>query len=591
MYALQILVILATVYIAPALVLRPALLLKPETTLAIPFISLLLILMLHAGLSWTNLFEPIVVQAISAGLVLAAVLRVRHALFRGPRLSHWDDFSGLLVVLNIALCIYFGSALLLHGFDLHDEIYSWNMWAVQHFLGEKIDYYYTQAPYPQLFPKVLAYCYMLLGSIEPQTAVKTALVIFPFTIFTVLGLASGRNEKKYLILHLLLCYFILREVDLNEIFDDGMPDTLASTAVLLSIYLLERYRQRRDSVELLWLAIISAVVGVLAKQHALVWGLFSLPLILAIDVARHGESWRRVAISLVPVLVALVWMLTEGQNFQDNSGVVSRSFADRNVLQQLWFGLELYFVDAPAIAALLVLAVASVFRARRGLSILLLFALPSLAIWLLFASYDLRAGLTALLALAYLIAQGNYCLGTKTDAYSAASTTISPLFKYTLASLVFAIAVEQAAGKIFREQARHDDFVVGASLRNNLIRLFGANADVVSEHLMQGDEVRLWTPTNYVYGMFYGHIDVTRPSYEGGEYTSRMLLDELKLRQRSHATSAGDLPYGPGGEVLERLATEECPNLFTRVAGPDEPHKITVYKINVDLLSTGYCAP
>ena len=55
------------------------------------------------------------------------------------------------------------------SFEDHDEIYSWNMWGVQHALGEQHDLFYTVAPYPQTFSYLIAWSYQLLGSIDLQT--------------------------------------------------------------------------------------------------------------------------------------------------------------------------------------------------------------------------------------------------------------------------------------------------------------------------------------------------------------------------------------------------------------------------------------
>jgi hypothetical protein len=556
---------------------------------AIPFVSVLAVFILYTFLVQVHLYTPAIVQVFTVLIVIVAIVRVTYSVKSKREPVDWGDFSQILFVLNLALCIYFGSMLLLHGFDTHDEIYSWNMWALQHVRGEDVDYYYTQAPYPQLFPKLLSYCYMVLGSIEPQTAVKTSLVIFPFTIFTALGLASNRNERKFLIFHVLLCFFLLRNVGLKEIFDKGMPDTMTAAAMLASIFLFLLYRNRRESSELLWLALICAVVAVLCKQPAFVWGLFSLPVLALIDALRQRDSWRRFALCCIPAMCAVVWMLTEGKGFQHNTGVISRSFANRNTLEQLWFSANEYLIHEPSIAVLLVLAVVSVLRIKRGLDILFIFVLPSFVTWFLFASYDMRAGAPSLIVFGYLIAYGNYCLGGRASANNGAIVPVSTGYKIVLAGIALAFACNDAASKIRKEESRHDGYVLGFSQRNNLIGLFGSEAHVVFDQITRNESAKLWTSSNYIYGMFYGQADVTRPAYGNDEYTSKMLLNEITTQGRNYATLTEDLAYGPGNKVLARLVTEECPKLFTPIAGPNNKYHITLYKINIDLLATGYC--
>ena len=540
--------------------------------------------MAHAGA-----YTPAAVQSCTALIALIAVFRAGALARNSSHQANWGSFARLVFALNLALCIRFGVMLLLRGFDLDDEVYSWNMWAVQHFLGEPIDFSYTQAPYPQLFPKLLSYCYMLLGSVEPQTAVKTALIIFPFAILTAMGLASNRNEWKFLLLHLVLCLFVLRNVDLKHLFDDGMRDTMTAAAILASIYMLQLYRQRRDSIEYLWICLVCAIVAALAKQPGLVWALFSLPLLLAMDAFRRRDSWQSAALGLIPAMSAITWMLTEGRNFEDNTGVVSRSFAQRNILEQLWFSVDTYFIQEPAIAMLAVLAVISVFRAKRGRDILLLFVVPSLLSWFLFASYDMRAGAAALVVLGFLIAHGNYGLGDRARSSTVAIRPLAAKYQVALVVLILVFALREAASTIEKQSSRDEGYTVGHSQRNNLVRLFGPEAQIVFDRVRNNEDARLWAPSHYVYGLFYGYSDVTRPASQKIAYTPKTLLEELRLENRNFATSSGDVPAGPGGQVLEQLATEVCPQLFTRIAGPDNVFHIMVYEIDSQRLNADEC--
>jgi hypothetical protein len=201
----------------------------------------------------------------------------------------------------------------------------------------------------------------------------------------------------------------------------------------------------------------------------------------------------------------------------------------------------------------------------------------------------MRAGTPALVVLGFLIAYGNYCLGSRLGENAPIASPMSAPLKYVLAFVVMALAFNEAKSKIEKVQSKKADHVVGFSQRNNLIELFGSDANFVFEEVASNKNARLWAPSNYIYGMFYGTVDVTRPSYDN-EYDSKTLINEIKSQNRNYAASAGDiLPYGPASNILEQVASEKCPKMFTPIAGPDNKYNIILYKINTDLLADGYC--
>ncbi|MHA7872797.1 MAG: hypothetical protein ACX939_10640, partial [Hyphococcus sp.] len=353
MYILQILLVIAAVYLAPALAVAPRLAFDARTALAIPFVSVLLVFLASSVLMMLGVYAPVLVRILSAAAIVAAAVRVARLRRAAPQNDGWgaDDRGALAVAL--ALGCYVLLRLIEGGFDENDEIYSWNLWAIQHFLGEPVDFSYTQSPYPQLFPKILSYAYMLLGTIEAQTAVKTALVIFPASIFFAIGLAArGGGDQRFLIGQAILGLILIKGARLDSIFDNGMPDSLMTAGVAASMLFVFLYQERSTARHWLWLAAACAAVAALAKQPALVWALVGLPALLAAGAVRSRTPWSGLWIGFLPAAASIVWMLTEGRDFQENEGVLTRSQADRGPAEQLLHAMNEWFVGEPVILIL-----------------------------------------------------------------------------------------------------------------------------------------------------------------------------------------------------------------------------------------------
>ncbi len=590
MYVIEIVVVILLVYVLPGLAVRPTLAHKPSTVLALPFVSIVVVFLLHGAMSLSDLYYPPVVQGISLILAMVALMRLYHTGQYGEGFSGWNSSTVQVLLIALALGIYFSPMLFLHGFDKDDEIYSWNLWAVQHFLAEPIDYTYTRAPYPQLFPKILSYSYMLLGGIEHQTAVKTALVVFPVTLFTLLGLAPGRLRLAHIAASLLFSVFLLRELDLKHLFDDGMPDTMMAVGVCVSVFYFLRFQGNNRCTEYLWLAVVCAVVASLTKQPALLWSMASMPLLAALLYLRQRLALTQLLIALLPLCVGLLWVFTEGQNFQENAGVTQRSFAERALTEQFVHSFKHYFLEGWQLPVLFLLGIAACLKYRQMLGPLVLFTLPSTALWLTVAAYDLRAGLPAMLTMALYLSYGGYLFASKIGEQGRGVVRPVTVFVFSLVLLVFATTDALSSLDKYREK-KDPGFQPGMALRNNLVRMFAADADRVYEQVFANERAKLWTPTNYVYGLMYGYGDVSRPDQSSKSYDVHTLLGELRTTERSFASSAGDVPYGEAGAIFDRLANEQCPALFEQIAGPDNEKSVSLYRLDQALLHSDYCNP
>lgn len=189
LYLLYCFILLAFVYVSPALALFPRLVLSARTSIAIPFVSIFAVGVLERILSVAGIFSQAVVVFISVAFALIALYRVRRLIVAGNFMFEWPSPHVFLLIFNGFIAFGFAAELGTTSFALDDEIYSWNMWAVQHYLGEPVDYYYTRSAYPQLFAVPIAYCYKLLGSIELQLPVKALFGIFPFCLLSAIALA------------------------------------------------------------------------------------------------------------------------------------------------------------------------------------------------------------------------------------------------------------------------------------------------------------------------------------------------------------------------------------------------------------------
>ncbi len=590
MFVFQTLLILLAVYAAPALAIRPGLMTRPGTAAAIPFISVLIIFLAASGLILIGAFTPFAVRALGAGFVAIAAFRIFRMRPLTPRFTPWT--MGDLTALAVALAFgaYVTLRLIEGGFDDNDEIYSWNLWAVQHFRGEPADFFYTQAPYPQLFPKLLAFGYKLLGSIEAQTPVKTALAIFPAAIFFLIGLAARpRDDLRAMFLQALLCLLLMKGAGLDSIFDDGLPDTLTAGSILLSLFCIHRWQRDPLQRDYLYLAIAAAILAALAKQPGLLWALFALPLLLASGAVTKKNTWRDAAFALLPAAIAILWIFTEGSNFHDNEGVVTRSFSGRDPLSQLAFAADKWLWGEPAIAIMVIGALGLAFRPGARRDILALVCLPFFLIWFFYAAYDIRAGAPALLCLGFFIASARYGLTDR-----AAPTRLSARFSPDLIRRVFIIALFALLGfggyyELASYRKEHPDFRIGDTARSNLYGVFGPGADTVYEQIRTRD-VTLWNPTNYVYGLFYGHIEVIRPQ-AGAQETPATVLAQIRKIRPDYLTDGGIAPIGPGGPALNRLAQTTCPQLFETIVEPNNKYRITVYRLNKSALASEDCAP
>lgn len=568
MYPIYVIVLLTPVYLAPALALWPRLPARPLGAAAVPILSAAIVVAMAFSLHALSLLNRPVVLGVSSVFVVVAALRVFRAWPQArpdwTAVQRWCALVGLIVIVPVAVRLGVSS------FAADDEIYSWNLWAINYVHGKDPDFYYTSVPYPQAFSLFLAWGYLVLGDLELAMPLRFTLAMFPLAMCLAVAASVTREEPRDVARFALLAFAWLFLASVKSHLDNGLADPLMAAALLVSVALYLDYRRAPRPGSLAPL-VLAALLAALTKQPALIWACLALPLLLLARGWRQPGVWLA-ALALVGVPVA--WALTAGYGFWENRGVLQASLAGRDPLSQLAFAAETYLLKRPAIVLLLLAAAWSAW-ANRGLLAVLGFAVvPMLIAWFAFGAYELRLGIHVLSLLALLTAAGGYPF---------------PLFHWPRRWW------EKAAGGLWtHRRAVAAGLAVPSLLACALIvraafsgpegaSLYQAGARTVSKHF--GDswafvmtevygrsDRKVWAPSNYVYGIFYGNTPVVRPDYGGDrEYSYDEFINEL-VRERPY------IVVDPGerlavGNARERLieALECCPAAFSPVPQGDRP--------------------
>jgi hypothetical protein len=584
-YCLELLLL---VYIAPALALFPKLILSSRTVVAIPFISIGIIAVAQCFLALTDSYSHLIVMGFSIILLLTAAARIALMFNNRSTLKvFWPDTHRALLIFSLVLGVYWAARLGSAGFDTDDEIYSWNMWAIQHYQNSATDYYYTRAPYPQLFSILISFCYKLLGSLELQLPVKTMFAIFPIALWGVIAVApkeaSIGNAKRSIVVMLLLVAAI------GNYFGQGLADPLMASSLVVGIYLYMQFKTNPEHRELLVFSVICAAVALYSKQAGLIWALFSMPAIALI------ATWRRhlPPITLigagVPLAFGLVWVFVIGSGFQNNQGVINASQHGRDIFEQLLYSIKKNCADQPLVPIFIAAGIYSALRIQRHRDILILFLLPSLFAWLIYGAYSLRLGIHVIAMSALLIAVNNYPMpaflgGGKLPSLNKPSPRRTVGYLILFALLVFSLAAFRANKNIQTYGEQFSPYTAG---QNALAKYFGNDAGFVIKEIYDQPDILLWVPSNYIYGLFYGHTPMMRPNdAKISKYDDVALVEEIRVRRPNFLFDAGTAhAYGLGNALLVELAEHQCPYLFERVVGKENVFGYVVYRLhNNDVL-------
>lgn len=574
-YCLELLLL---VYLAPALALYPKLILSSRTVVAIPFISIGIIAVAQGVLAATGSYSHLIVTVFSVALFLIAIARLALMLKRRNALVfYWPETHRLLLLFSLLLGIYWASQLGSTSFDTDDEIYSWNMWAIQHYQNEAIDYYYTGAPYPQLFAILISFCYKLLGTVELQLPVKATFALFPIALWGAIAVAPKEASIANAIRSFITMGLLFAA--LGNLFGVGLADPLMAASLVVAIFLFMQYAANPERRELLVFSVVCAAVAFYAKQPGLIWALFSLPVIALIAVWKRQLPPLTLVGAGILLALGLIWVFGAGSGFHNNQGVVAASQEGRSTFEQLFFAIKKHCTEQPLVPLFLAAGMFSVLRARRHRDILVLFFLPALFAWLLYGAYNLRLGIHVVALSALLLAVNNYPLpaflgGRDMPRVERFVSRYALIFAIVIPLLIGVATVYQIDKNL---KIYGDQFSLYIAGRNTIAKFFHRDAEFVFKEIYDRPDLLLWVPSNYIYGIFYAHTPMMRPDFQKKpQYDVAMLLEEIKVRHPNYLFDAGPwLAFGPGSAVLRKLAEQQCPYLFERVA----THGYVVYRL------------
>ena len=578
MFAIYVTALILGVYVVPGLALVPRAALDSRLAYAIPILSVLVITLLGRGLKVFGVFsEPIVLLATVA---FAATAAYRLNRIRSEAEAHWPPAHRLIYLFSACAGAFVAVRLGISSFETDDEIYSWNMWAIQHALGEPHDLFYTRAPYPQTFPYLIAWSYQLLQSIDLQSAVKCSFAVLCASMMAAIGAAATRADSKSVLWFIGLTILALGTTGLYQSVTRGLAETLMIPALTVSVALYLLSHRNPEHTLPLWLASASAIVAGLSKQPGLLWLMAMFPILAAVDVVRR----RRTLLTLLPVAIAVLagvlWVVTEGAGFLDNQGVIRHSQQGRDWLEQLLFATSKHMGGRPGFVVLLLLCTYVVLRGRTGRTIFFGLVLPWLGLWFFFGAYNTRLGGHVFAVSALLIAANEYWPSTARDLAEAGTRVSTRVRRLAYAAMGTAV-LAAGIGAWERLEKRGPEFSLYDGGKNTIYKYFGDDAAFVHREIYRSPNV-LWIPSNYIYGVFYGHNPIIRPDHRAVKLDVERIRADIVRDRPDYLFDAGDyVDYGPGSALLRKLVAQ-CEDWFETVATPPNRYGYTVYRLDND---------
>jgi hypothetical protein len=582
MFAFYCLILLVLVYLAPALAVYPRLILSSRTAVAVPFISIAVIIIAQALLAATGSYTHLVVIGLSLAFLLVAIVRLSQLYKQRASFTlDWPTPHRFLLLLSLLFGLYWAAKLGSTSFDNDDEIYSWNLWALQHYRSEAIDFYYT-GTYPQLFAILISYCYQLLGDIELQLPAKALFALFPASLLGAIAVApkeaSASNALRSVVLISLLF------VAIGQFLGVGLADPLMTCSLIMAIFLFMQYAAHPQQRELLILSVACAAVAIYTKQAALIWAVFSLPAIALLALWKRKLPAATLVAAGSLLLLAVLWIVFPGNGFQHNQGVIDASREGRGTVEQLWFAISKFSLAQPLVPLLIAAGIAATLRARQHRDIMALFLLPTLLAWLLYGAYDLRLGIHVVALAALLIAASNYNLPWLNRALPERAEQLLRRGSWAGLALAAIVLSNLALNQINKNMRLYGgQFSLYTGGQNTLAKFFGRDAGFVYKELYNRPDLLLWVPVNYIYGIFYAHTPMMRPDLQKNpKYNAAMLLEDLNQRRPDYLFDGGQwVDYTIASGVLRELAEQRCPDLFEKVLRRNKYGYVT-YRLNKD---------
>ena len=468
------------------------------------------------------------------------------------------------------------------GFSIHDEIYSWNMWAIQHVLREPYDTGFTRAPYPQLFAYWLASIYLGQGQFISQSLPRLMSLI-PWLVVLTLPLqfvAAGVSRARGAVVFVA---FVCLALALRSPMRLGFADPLMTAFVFASVLLLLRHHAQPARLAFFAGAVVLAAMAAMTKQAGLLWACLSLPAIALVGWARHGWRPSTVALAVAGLAAAAVWPLWFGAGFTHNTGVLSRSLADRSyglvLAQSAWE----YLVLRPQIGLIILGSAYLTWRAARLRAFWALAVLPSLLAWFVFGSYETRLGMHVIaMAFAFLLLALAYPdraqVGPDQVRQPALAADAPGSRRRWTAHALCLLIVAAALGWYFRAVGP----LSADGARLVFRQQFGNEGAAVFDRIVAAKS-KVFTTSSYAYGTFYARTPLVRPADSALPVDAMKAISSVVQSGADYAISSGSYAYGPYSAALVDAAAR-CPQGLPVVLKSSVNGDFVLYRVDRERL-------
>ncbi|MBN9405041.1 MAG: hypothetical protein J0I00_06425 [Burkholderiales bacterium] len=462
---------------------------------------------------------------------------------------------GFLILL---LAAWFFSAVNLatHAFSWHDEIYSWNLWAIEHWERKPYDRYYTQASYPQLFAYWLASIYGAQGGFVSQLAPRLSVSI-PLILLMATAISfwpRGLSQRQTVLCGLVIVWMVTRSWGDVRL---GYADPLMAAALVLSIACFVVYTHDRGA-QWWWMSIIAAMISALTKQPAVLWACGSLPLLAL--VGWRWKQWPPSVVAITFLEAALIaWatfvLMPEVTN---NQGVYAAGLQDRGVWGTFAYSIDRYFIKKPDIPLVLIASWWSVRRVPLWHLAWWITLAPMIGLWFTLGSYEMRQGLHVIwIAGIFLLIGLNYRWKPDLKQLPSKGPTNTKTISCTIALIL-------ALGTSIAWRARQTDFDLQDGQKMAFTRQMKMQGATEFFENVVTNGAHVFVTSNYSWGLFYGRTSVFRIEHGSKVWTAESLRDFLLINRIDYAISSGDYAIGPYSSLLMKLV-RLCPDSMPEV--------------------------
>lgn len=495
-------------------------------------------------------------------LTLALLVRLIACWLRG-KVFGARGLTVLLGALPLAAFVGLAVSMMLSGFAWHDEIYSWNLWAIQHLLREPYDRSYTQAAYPQLYAYWLASVYAAQGGFQSQLLTRFVSAVPMLLLVSVAGAfwprRNGSTARTLTIAALITLLVLASTLNTLRL---GYADPLMAAALVTSVALLLRHAAAPAAWRPLVLSVVCGAIAAYTKQPAILWACGILPVAVMAGVWRWSWPRRDLLIAAAGAVAVGVWLLATFAEMADNQGALRAGLGDRGLLATGLSSVIRYLLRKPH---LLFIVAASWHLSRRDPRLHGLWwlgVLPLMMLWFTLGSYEQRHGLHVLwlASLLLLAALGLHAAPPAAPRPIAAKAVrwrpgepAAAAAGAALIALVFGLGLALGERK---------DIDLGDGQQLAFVRQMGPQA-AAFYNLRLGEQSRIWTTSNYTYGLFYGRLPVGRPAAHAPGEVPTDLVRELQEFGADYAVSSGRYAYGAQSGLLLGLAAL-CPQALRK---------------------------